>query len=87
MNIQGSDLVNRVPKELWMEVCKIVQEAANKTIPKKKKNRTAKRLSKEALQIAEERREAKSRGERERYIQLNSEIQRSSKERQEGFFQ
>ena len=87
MNIQGSDLINRVPKELWMEVCKIVQEAANKTIPKKKKNRMAKQLSKEALQIAEERREAKSRGERERYIQLNSEIQRSSKERQEGFFQ
>ena len=87
MNIQGSDLVNSVPKELWMEVCKIVQEAANKTIPKKKKNRMAKQLSKEALQIAEERREAKSRGERERYIQLNSEIQRSSKERQEGFFQ
>ena len=87
MNIQGSDLVNSVPKELWMEVCNIVQEAANKTIPKKKKNRTAKQLSKEALQIAEERREAKSRGERERYIQLNSEIQRNSKERQEGLFQ
>ena len=87
MNIQGSDLVNSVTKELWMEVCNIVQEAANKTIPKKKKNRTAKQLSKEALQIAEERREAKSRGERERYIQLNSEIQRNSKERQEGLFQ
>jgi len=87
MNIQGSDLVNSVPKELWMEVCNIDQEAANKTIPKKKKNRTAKQLSKEDLQIAEERREAKSRGERERYIQLNSEIQRNSKERQEGLFQ
>ena len=87
MNIQGSDLVNSVPKELWMEVCNIDQEAANKTIPKKKKNRTAKQLSKEDLQIAEEKREAKSRGERERYIQLNSEIQRNSKERQEGLFQ
>ena len=71
MNIQGSDLVNSVPKELWMEVCKIVQEAANKTIPKKKKNRMAKQLSKEALQIAEERREAKSRGERDVEVGLS----------------
>ena len=87
MNIQGLDVVNSVPKELWMEVCNTVQEAVKKTIPKKKKNRLAKWLSKEALQIAEERRVAKSRGERERYIQLNSEIQRSSKERQEDLFQ
>ena len=55
------DLVNSVPEELWMEVCNIVQEAANKTIPKKRKSKKAKWLSKEALQIAEERREAKSR--------------------------
>ena len=55
------DLVNSVPEELWMEVCNIVQEAVNKTIPKKRKSKKAKWLSKEALQIAEERREAKSR--------------------------
>ena len=55
------DLVNSVLEELWMEVCNIVQEAANKTIPKKRKSKKANWLSKEALQIAEERREAKSR--------------------------
>ena len=55
------DLVNSVPEELWMEVCNIVQEAANKTIPKKRKSKKAERSSKEALQIAEERRAAKSR--------------------------
>ena len=58
------------------EVCNIVQKAANKTIPKKKKNKKAKWLSEEALQIAEERRETKSKGERERYTQLNAELQR-----------
>ena len=62
------DVVNSVPEELWMEVCNIVQEAVNKTIPKKKKSKKAKWLSEEALQIAEKRREAKSKGERERYI-------------------
>ena len=64
---KGLDLVNRVPEELWTEVCNTVQEAVNKTIPKKKKCMKAKRLSEEALQIVEERREAKSKGERERY--------------------
>ena len=59
------DLVDRVPEELWTEVCNIVWEAATKTIPKKKKCKKEKCLSEEALQIAEERREAKSRGERE----------------------
>ena len=56
-----------MPEELWTEVCNIVPEAANKTIPKKRKSK-AKWLSEEALQIAEERREMKSKGERERYI-------------------
>ena len=60
------DLASSAPEELWMEVCKTVQEAANKTIPKKKKSKKAKWLSEEALQIAEERREVKSKGERER---------------------
>ena len=59
-------------KELQMEVHNVVQEAVNKTIPKKSKK--AKWLSEEALQIAEERREGKSKGERKRYIQLNAEF-------------
>ena len=59
-----------------MEVCNIVQETVTKTIPKKKKCNKAKWLSEEDLQIAEERREVKSKGERERYTQLNAEFQR-----------
>ena len=56
----------RVPEELWMEVCDIVQEAGFKTVPKKKKCKTAKFLSEKALQIAEKRREVKGQGEKER---------------------
>ena len=63
---EGLDLVNRVPEELRTKVCNIVQEAVNKTIPKKKKCKT-KSFSEEALHIAEDRREVKSKGERERY--------------------
>ena len=70
------DLIDRVPEELWMEVCNIVQEAVIKTIPKEKKCKKAKWLSEEALQIAEKRREAKSKGEKERYSHLNVEFQR-----------
>ena len=66
----------RVPKELWTEVLDIVQEAVIKIIPKKKKCKKAKWLSEEALQIAEKRREAKSKGEKERYTHLNAEFQR-----------
>ena len=65
-----------VPKELWMEVRDIVQEAVIKTIPKKKKCKKAKWLSEEALQIAMKRREAKGKGEKERYTHLNAEFQR-----------
>ena len=65
---KGLDLIDRVPAELWTEVCNIIQEAAKKTIPKKKKSKKAKWLSEEALQIAEERREVKNKGEREGYI-------------------
>ena len=68
------DLIDRVPEELWMEVCDIVQEARIKTIPKKKKCKKAKWLSEEALQIAEKRREAKGKGENERYTHLNAEF-------------
>ena len=73
---KGLDLVDRLPEELWTEVCNIVQEAGTKIIPKKKKCKKAKWLSEGALQIAEERREVKSKGERERYTQLHAEFQR-----------
>ena len=76
---KGLDLIDRVPEELWTEVCDIIQEAVIRTIPKKKKCKKAKWLSKEALQIAVRRREAKSKGEKERYTHLNA----SSKELQE----
>ena len=64
---KGLDPIDRVPKKLWMEVPNIVQEVVTKTIPKKKKCSKAKWLSEEALQIAEKRRKAKVKGERERY--------------------
>ena len=75
---KGLDLVDRVPKELWTKVCNIIQEAVIKTIPKKRKCKEAKWLSEEALKIAEKRREAKGKGKRERYTQLNAEFQRIS---------
>ena len=65
-----------MPEELWTEVHDIVQEAVIKTIPKKKKCKKAKWFSEEALQIAEKRREAKSKGENEKYTHLNAEFQR-----------
>ena len=71
---KGLDLIDRAPEELWTEVCDIVQEAVIKIIPKKKKCKKAKWLSGEALQIAEKRREMKSKGEKERYIHLNAEF-------------
>ena len=70
------DLIDRVPEELWTEVRDIVQEAMIKTIPKKKNCKKAKWLSEEALQIAEKRREAKGKGDKERYTRLNAEFQR-----------
>ena len=68
---QGLHLIDRVFEEPWTEVCNTVQEAVTKTIPKKKKCKKAKWLSDEALQIAEERRESKRKGEKERYIHPN----------------
>ena len=65
-----------MPEELWTEVRDTVQEAVIKSIPKKKKCKKAKWLSEETLQIAEKRREAKGKGEKERYIHLNAEFQR-----------
>ena len=72
----GLDLVDRVPEELWMDVHDLVQEAVIKTIPKKKKCKKAKWLPEEALQIAEKRREAIGKGEKERYTHWNAEFQR-----------
>ena len=73
---KGVDLIDRVPDELWMEIHDIIQETGIKTIPKKKKCKKAQRLSEEALQMAMERREVKSKGKKERYTHLNAEFQR-----------
>ena len=78
---KGLDLIDRVPEELWMEVGDIVQEAVIKTIPKKKKHKKAKWLSEEALQIAEKRKEAKGKREKQRYNHLNCRIPKNSEER------
>ena len=74
-----------MPDELWMEVRDIVQETGNKTIPKEKKFKKAKWLSGEALQIAVKRREAKSKGEKERYTHMNAEFQRIARRDKKGF--
>ena len=79
------DLVNKVPEELWTEIHNIVQEAANKAIPKKKKRKKAKWLSEKAVQIADKRRKVKSKGERERYPQLNAELQRPARRDKKTF--
>ena len=71
---KGLDLIERVPDGLWLEVCDIVQETGIKTIPMDKKCKKAKWLSEEALQIAVKRRDAKSKGEKERYKHLNVEL-------------
>ena len=73
---RGLDLIDRVPDELWMEVRDIVQETGIKTFPTTKKCKKAKWLSEEALQIAEKRRNAKGKGEKERYTHVNAELQR-----------
>ena len=74
--LKGLDLIVKVPDELWNEVRDIVQETGIKTIPMEKKCKKAKWLSGEALQIAVNRREVKSKGEKERYKHLNAEFQR-----------
>ena len=74
--LEGLDLLDRLPEELWIAVHNIVQEAVTKTIPKKKRWNKAKQYSGETLQIAEERRDVKGKGEIEKYTQLNSELQR-----------
>ena len=77
---KGLDLIDRVPEELWTEVCDIVQETVVKTFPKKKKYKMAKWLSEEALKITEKRREATGIGEKERYP-FECRIPKNSKER------
>ena len=79
------DLIDRVPEELWMEVCDIVSVAVIKTIPKKKKCKKAKWLSEEVLQIAEKRREVKGKGQKERYTHLNAEFQRRARRDKKAF--
>ena len=82
---KGLDLIDGVPDELWNEVCDIVQETRIKTIPMEKKCKKAKWLSRQALQIAVKRREAKSKGEKERYIHLNAEFQRIARRDKKAF--
>ena len=83
---KGLDLIDRVPDELWNEVRDIVQETGIKTIPIEKKCKKAKWLSEEALQIAVKRREAKSKGGKDRYKHLNAEFQRIARRDKKAFF-
>ena len=82
---KGLDQRDRVPKELWTEVHDTVQEAGIKIIPRKKKCKKAKWLSEEALEIAEKRREAKGKREKERYTHLNAEFQRKARRDKKAF--
>ena len=79
------DLIDRVPDELWTEVCDTVKETGIKTIPKKNNCKKAKWLSEEALQIAVKRREVKSKGKKERYTHLNAEFQRIARRDKKAF--
>ena len=82
---KGLDLIDRAPDELWVEVWDIIQETGIKTIPKKKKCKKAKWLSEEALQIAVKRREAQSKGEKEKYTHLNAQFQRITRRDKKAF--
>ena len=82
---KGLDLIDRVPEKLWTKVCDIVQEALIKTIPQKRKCQKAKWLSGEVLQISVKRREAKGKGEKERYTHLNAEFQRIARRDKKAF--
>ena len=79
--LKGLDLIDRVPDEHWMAVHDTVEEAVIRTIPKKNKCKKAKWLPEEALQIAKKRREAKGKGEKQRYNHLNCRIPKNSEER------
>ena len=82
---KGLDLIDRVPEDLWTEVLDIIQAAGIKTIPKKKKCKKAKWLSVEVLQLVEKRKEAKDKGEKERYTHLNAESQRIARRDKKAF--
>ena len=82
---KGLDLIDRVPDKLWMEVCDIVQETGIKTIPMERKCKKVKWLSGGTLQIAVKRREAKSKGDKERYKHLNAEFQRIARRDKKAF--
>ena len=82
---KGLDLIDRVPEELWTEVCGTAWEAVIKALPKKKKCKKAKWLSEVALQIVEKRREVKGKGEKERYTHLNAEFQRIARRDKKAF--
>ena len=82
---KGLDLIDRVPDELWTEVCDTVQETGIKTIPKKKKCKKAKWQSEETLQIAVKRKKVKSKGEKEIYTNLNAEFQRIARRDKKAF--
>ena len=83
---KGLDLIDRLPDELWTEVCGIVRETGIKTIPMEKKCKKAKCLSWEALQRPQKRREVKSKGEKERYKHLNADFQRTARRDKKAFF-
>ena len=83
---KGLPLIDRVPEELWMEVCDIVQEARIKTIPMEKKCKKTKWLSEEDLQPTVKRREAKEKGEKERYTHVNAEFPRIARRDEKAFF-
>ena len=82
---KGLDLIDRVPKDIWMEFNNIVRKAVIKTIPKEKKCKKAKRLSEETLQITKKRRDAKGKGKKERYKHLNAEFQRIARRDKKAF--
>ena len=82
---KGLNLIDRVPDELWTEVCDTVQETGIKNIPMEKKSKKAKWLSEEALQIADKRREVKGKGEKKRYAHLNAEFQRIARRVKKAF--
>ena len=82
---KGLDLIDRVPEELWTEVCDTVQETRIKTIPMEKKCKKAKWLSEEALKIAEKRKAVKGKGEKERYTHLNAEYKRTVRRDKKAF--
>ena len=82
---KGLDLIDRVPEELWADICDIVQEAVINTITKRKKSKKAKWLSEEGLKITEKRRDVKGKGKKERYTYLNVEFQRIARKDKKTF--